>query len=104
MSSPTTQAIVEEAGGLIGEIGALIQDKLGVDARSVAHEDLIASGVLDSLTLIQLLVDLETHFGITIPLQELEIDDVRSVPVLAELVYRRRFDSAGHAARNGEEL
>jgi len=80
----------EPADGLAPEIARLMQERLGVHVGS-ADDDLIASGVLDSLTLVQLLVDLETHFGITIPLEELELDDVRSIAVLARLVTRRRY-------------
>ena len=50
---------------------------------------MLASGVLDSLTLVQLLLDLEQRFGVTIPLEELEIDDFRSVNSIARLVQAR---------------
>lgn len=82
--------IEEPADGVAAEIRHLIQERLDVGAGSV-DDDLIASGALDSLTLVQLLVDLETHFDITIPLQDLEIDDVRSIAVMARLVARRKF-------------
>ena len=48
--------------------------------------DLIESGVLDSLALVELLFALEREFGITIPLEELDIDAFRSVASIAELV------------------
>jgi D-alanine--poly(phosphoribitol) ligase subunit 2 len=73
---------------LISEIGALIRDKLLVKVDS-PEDDLLSSGVLDSLTLVQLLVDLEQRFGVTIPLEELEIDDFRSVSAIARMVQSR---------------
>ncbi len=77
---------------LVKEIRTLIADKLLLEVSS-PDEDLLSSGVLDSLTLIQLLVGLEQHFGIRIPLEEMQIDDVRSVRALAHLVesHKRRM-------------
>jgi acyl carrier protein len=48
--------------------------------------DLIGSGVLDSLALVELLFALEREFGVTIPLEELDIDAFRTVESIAELV------------------
>jgi methoxymalonate biosynthesis acyl carrier protein len=70
------------------EITGLIQEKLLVEVSS-PEDDLLASGVLDSLTLVQLLLDLEQRFSVTIPLEDLEIDDFRSVTSIARLVYSR---------------
>lgn len=75
--------------GLAGEIGTLIQETLMVKPGS-PNEDMVAAGVLDSLTLIQLLVNLEEHFAVTIPLSELEIDDISSITSLARLVASRK--------------
>jgi len=90
MTTPMDRPPEEPAAGLTTQIGQLIQDRLGVRANSV-DDDLIASGVLDSLTLVQLLLDIETCFGITIPLDELEIDDIRSISRLSRLVTRRKL-------------
>ena len=70
---------------LVRTIGKLIAEKLLVEVHS-PEDDLLATGVLDSLTLIELLLNLEQHFGMRIPLDELEIDDVRSVRSIARLV------------------
>jgi acyl carrier protein len=90
MTTPMDRPPEDLAAGLATQIGQLIQDRLGVRANSV-DDDLIASGVLDSLTLVQLLVDVEECFGITIPLEELEIDDIRSISRLSRLVTRRKL-------------
>ena len=74
---------------LTREIAQLINDQLLVEVNS-PEDDLLASGVLDSLTLVQLLFDLERRFGVTIPLEELEIDDFRSINSIARLVQTRR--------------
>jgi acyl carrier protein len=70
---------------LVRTIGKLIAEKLLVEVHS-PEDDLLATGVLDSLTLIELLLNLEQHFGMRIPLDELEIEDVRSVRSIARLV------------------
>ena len=73
---------------LKNEITGLIKEKLLVELDS-PEQDLLASGVLDSLTLVQLLLDLEQRFSVTIPLEDLEIDDFRFVTSIARLVLRR---------------
>jgi acyl carrier protein len=78
---------------LADEIAELIKEKLLVDVGS-PEEDLLVEGVLDSLTLIQLLIHLEERFRITIPLEELEIEDIRSIGSLVRLIEGRRFTSA----------
>ena len=70
---------------LVRTIGKLIAEKLLVEVDS-PEDDLLATGVLDSLTLIELLLHLEQQFGMRIPLDELEIEDVRSIQSIAHLV------------------
>ena len=84
---------------LTREIAQLIHDQLLVEVSS-PEDDLLASSVLDSLTLVQLLFDLEHRFGVTIPLEELEIDDFRSVNSIASLVQAR--SSANHGSKRSE--
>jgi|SRR5689334_12986277 len=78
------------ASDLLNEIQDLIAGKLLLEVSS-PDEDLLAAGVLDSLSLIQLLVGLEQHFGIRIPLEEMQIEDVRSVRALAHLVEKHKM-------------
>jgi len=74
---------------LVRTISKLIAEKLFVEVGS-PEDDLLATGVLDSLTLIELLVNLEQHFGMRIPLDELQIEDVRSIQSIARLVETKR--------------
>ena len=89
----------EDPMQLTREIAQLINDQLLVEVSS-PEDDLLASGVLDSLTLVQLLFDLERRFGVTIPLEELEIDDFRSINSIASLVQTR---SAANNVSKGSE-
>jgi len=41
--------------------------------------DLVATGVLDSLGLVELVAQLEGEFGTTIPFEEIEVDSFRSI-------------------------
>ena len=50
--------------------------------------DLIAAGQLDSLALVDLMMHLEQSFGISVPLDGVEISDFRSVASIAGLVGR----------------
>jgi len=70
---------------LTKDITGLITEKLLVEVES-PEQDLLTSGILDSLTLVQLLLDLEQRFSVTIPLEDLEIDDFRSVSSIARLI------------------
>jgi acyl carrier protein len=53
-------------------------------------EDLIQSGALDSLRLVELLIFLEDRFGLRIAMEDLEIEDLRSVAAIARTVERLR--------------
>lgn len=79
---------------LARHITDLIAEKLLVEVSS-SEDDLVASGVLDSLTLVQLLVEIEQRFAVTIPLEELEIDDFRSITSITQLIHRRTQIASG---------
>jgi D-alanine--poly(phosphoribitol) ligase subunit 2 len=62
----------------------VFHDALGVDVPSPTL-DVIEEGMLDSLGLVTLLVELEREFTVVIPL-ELDIDSLRTVERLAAFV------------------
>lgn len=70
---------------LIGELSALFDEALHIEVPS-PDTDLIDSGLLDSLQLVQLLLHIEERMGTRIPLEEVELDDLRSVTRLANLI------------------
>jgi len=72
---------------LMSAVRNLIAEKLAVQVAS-PDTDLLTEGVLDSVTLVQLILQLENAFGIRIELSELEIEDLRSVRSIAGLVTR----------------
>jgi acyl carrier protein len=76
---------------VIDRVQRLFVETLNTSAPS-SDADLIDSGILDSLALVELLFALEREFGVTIPLEELDIDTFRNVSSIAELVNPTRSD------------
>ena len=70
---------------VVDEIRALLSEKLLVEVES-PDTDLLESGIMDSLTLVQLLVHLEERFGLKVAMHELEIEELRSLQSIAHLV------------------
>ena len=76
---------MEHSSELATEIAKIISDTLFVEVNS-PEDDLLANGTLDSVSLIQLLFQMEGRFGIKIALNELELDDIRSIASISRLV------------------
>lgn len=55
-----------------------------------ADAELLATGLLDSLALVDLLARLEQEIGVKIPLDRLELDDLRTPERIAAMVERLR--------------
>lgn len=54
-----------------------------------ADTDLLESGLLDSLGLVEVIAAIEQQFGIVVDLMDLELDDVRTVDSIGRLVEGR---------------
>jgi acyl carrier protein len=74
---------------LYDEIITLFLERLNVTVPSL-DADLLASGVLDSLALVELLMQLEMRYGVQIALEKLDFEDFRSVANIAAFVSRER--------------
>jgi acyl carrier protein len=69
------------------EIGAIFLERF--DTRLASDEvDLIEARLVDSVRVFDLVLVIEERFGLSLPFEELEIEDFRSVTRLAELVAR----------------
>ena len=66
----------------------LFARKLNLDAPT-AGTDLVGTGLLDSLMLVELLAQLEETFGVSISTDDLELDNFRSIASIAAFVVRR---------------
>jgi acyl carrier protein len=67
----------------------IFEDGLAIAVPDTAT-DLIDSGYLDSLTLVDLLMQFETKFGFTVVMDELELEDFRTVERIVGYVERCR--------------
>ena len=70
---------------IVGRIRCLFTEALHMDAPAPGT-DLIDSGLLDSLALVELLHALEHEFAFEIPFDELDIESFRTVERIAAFV------------------
>jgi D-alanine--poly(phosphoribitol) ligase subunit 2 len=70
------------------QIAEILREKSSVEVA--AGDDLIDAGVLDSLTFVELILELEQRFGLTVDITSLELDDLRSVGRIVDFVDRNR--------------
>jgi methoxymalonate biosynthesis acyl carrier protein len=82
-----------QPAALVRELNALFREKLFIEVPS-PDTDLIESGLLDSLQLVQLLLLIEESLGLRLPLDEVDLDDLRSVTRLAHLIATRSAQAA----------
>jgi acyl carrier protein len=71
-----------------GRIAGLFNDKLNVEVSSM-DTDLLETGVLDSLAFVELLAFLEKEFQIKVELDDLEVDNFRTIRKIADFVLER---------------
>jgi len=74
--------------GLQRQVVELFAEKLNLDVAS-AETDLIETGLLDSLALVELLVQLEESFDVSISTDDLELENFRSITSIAVFVMQR---------------
>lgn len=68
----------------------LMVERLQVEVPS-ADLDLFGSGVVDSLMLVRLLASLEERFGVRVAVEELEMDNFRTVRRIAAFVEAKQL-------------
>lgn len=66
-------------------IAKLFTDRLNTDVPTV-DTDLFETGILDSLRFVELLAALEESFGLRVSVEELEIDDFRTLSRIAQFI------------------
>jgi acyl carrier protein len=71
-------------------IVTLVTSRLDLAPGLAAEHDLITSGALDSLGLVDLILDLERTFGLRINLETVELDNFRSVERMTAFVVREQ--------------
>jgi D-alanine--poly(phosphoribitol) ligase subunit 2 len=66
-------------------LGELFVESLHVEAPS-PDTDLFESGTLDSLQLVELLLQLERRFGVRVAIESIDLDQLRTLERIAKLV------------------
>jgi acyl carrier protein len=90
--SPRSRTLRSEVAG---QVAALLNESLAIQVSS-PHADLIVTGALDSMALVQLTHEIEERFGLKLPpMSELDVDAFRSVATMTELILDRRLESEG---------
>ncbi len=75
---PDTNAVIEQ-------LRALFLERFHIDVPSL-DTDLLETGMLDSLQLVELLLQIEQVFGLRISIDAIDLDDLRTLSRLARLV------------------
>jgi acyl carrier protein len=88
--SQTSIPVLVEPGGLeqealVREVQDLFLQKLNIRVAS-ATQDLFQAGILDSSHTVQLLLHIEDHFGLRLPIEDVGADSLRSIDSIARLV------------------
>lgn len=85
---------------VVGKLQRIFREELFVEPES-PDSDLVQSGVLDSLTVVRLLVVLEQEFGLTVAMDDLDLADFRTIGSIAQWVARQRPSSPDWAPLDG---
>ncbi len=75
---PDTNAVIEQ-------LRALFLERFHIEVPS-PDTDLLESGMLDSLQLVELLLLIEQQFDVRIRIEDIELDDLRTLARLARLL------------------
>jgi D-alanine--poly(phosphoribitol) ligase subunit 2 len=70
---------------IIGRLGAIFVECLHIEAPP-SDVDLFESGIVDSLQLVELLLQLERRFGVQIAIESIDLDKLRTLGRIARLV------------------
>lgn len=76
-----------EAISIMEAIEAICLEQLSIKVGS-RDTDLFATGILDSMVLVELILRLEQRFGCALPIHEVGLEPFRTLESIAELVAR----------------
>jgi acyl carrier protein len=84
MSAPASSLAAVQA-----ELAVVFAKELHIDVPT-PETDLLTEGRLDSVGVVELLLQLEKRFGLRVDMEDLEIDHFRSLAAIAAFVAARR--------------
>jgi D-alanine--poly(phosphoribitol) ligase subunit 2 len=70
---------------IIRGLEALFVESLHIEAPPL-ETDLFESGILDSLQLVELLLQLERRFGVRLAIEDMDLDKLRTLDRIAQLI------------------
>jgi D-alanine--poly(phosphoribitol) ligase subunit 2 len=76
---------LSDVNAIIAQLEALFVESFHIEVPS-PDADLLDTGILDSLQFVELLVQLESRFGLRIKVEDLDLDDLRTLARIARLV------------------
>jgi D-alanine--poly(phosphoribitol) ligase subunit 2 len=86
-----------DTNAIIERLGAVFVESFHIKVPS-ADIDLLESGILDSFQMVELLSELEQRFGFRINIENIELDDLRTLSRIAQLVVAANGNAAGSSA------
>ena len=79
---------------IIERLGALFTARFHIGVPS-ADTDLLETGILDSFQFVELLFQLEQHFGLRVSIDDINLEDLRTLERIARLVAANGGGTAG---------
>lgn len=70
---------------VVAQLGALFAERFHIEVPS-PDTDLLESGILDSFQFVELLAQLEERFGLRLRIDDIELDDLRTLARIARMV------------------
>lgn len=90
---------MHETDSITAALLDILNREMGLGVTS-PDADLFESGILDSFTLVNLLLHIESRFNVTVPLEQLNLDSFRSVGAITGFVAAHRANGVpARAAR-----
>ena len=74
-----------DANAIIERLGALFVERFHVEVPS-SDTDLLETGILDSFQFVELLAELEQRFGFRVRIEDMDLDDLRTLKRIARKV------------------
>jgi D-alanine--poly(phosphoribitol) ligase subunit 2 len=87
-----------DTNAIIERLGAVFVESFHIEVPS-ADVDLLESGILDSFQMVQLLFELEQRFGFRINIENIDLDDLRTLSRIARMVAANGNGADSLAAR-----
>lgn len=79
--------VVEEQSVRVADVQSLLERELNLTVAS-SDTDLIETGLLDSLLLVDLIMLIESNYGVSVDITQLEFTDFQSVDNICQFIQR----------------